>query len=361
MHYSTSIGLDVHARSISASAFVWETGEVVSREFAYAPEEVAEWARSLPQPAGCLYESGPTGFDLKHRLDALGVPCHVGAVTKMVRPSGDRVKTDRRDARFLSRLLAVGEFVECWVPPAALEAARDLPRAREDARQDLMRARHQLSKLLLRHGLVWPRGRAAWTKGHRRWLRSIELPDPTAQLVLDDCVARVRGCEERRDRLDAAIARRAGEPDLAPTVRRLEFLRGVSLVTAFGLASEVGDFSRIPTARSFMSFVGLVPSESSSGESSSRGPITRAGNAHVRRLLVESAWHHARALSPAAESLRLPPDVPAEAALVAGRANRRRLHERAERLRDRGKRPCVANVAVARELAGLVGALTLAG
>lgn len=178
MHYSTSIGLDVHARSISASAFVWETGEVVSREFAYAPEEVAEWARSLPQPTGCLYESGPTGFDLKRRLDALGVPCHVGAVTKMVRPSGDRVKTDRRDARFLSRLLAVGEFVECWVSPTALEAARDLPRAREDARQGLMRARHQLSKLLLRHGLVWPRGRAAWTKGHRRWLRSIELPDP---------------------------------------------------------------------------------------------------------------------------------------------------------------------------------------
>lgn len=275
MHYSTSIGLDVHARSISASAFVWETGEVVSREFGYEPGEVAEWARSLPQPAGCLYESGPTGFDLKRKLEALGVPCHVGAVTKMVRPSGDRVKTDKRDARFLSRLLAVGDFAECRMPTARTEAARDLSRAREDAREDLMRARHRLSKFLLRYGFVWPRGKASWTKEHRRWLRSIELPDPTAQLVLGEYMERARECEGRRDRLDRAIAERAGADDLAPLVRRLECLRGVSLVTAFGIAAEIGDFGRFPTARSLMSYVGLVPSESSSGETTSRGRITK--------------------------------------------------------------------------------------
>lgn len=359
MHYSTSIGLDVHARSISASAFVWETGEVVSREFAYEPKEVAAWAKTLPQPAGCLYESGPTGFDLKRKLDELGVPCHVGAVTKMVRPSGDRVKTDKRDARFLSRLLAVGEFVECAVPTPEMEAARDLSRAREDAREDLMRARHQLSKLLLRYGFVWPKERATWTQAHRKWLRSVELADPTSQLVLEEYVARVKECEERRDRLDRAIAKRAKEEDLAPTVRRLECVRGISLVTAFGIASEVGDFGRFPTARSFMSFVGLVPSESSSGESTSRGPITKTGNTHVRRLLVEAAWHHARAYSPAAESARMPPDVSAGAARIASKANRR-LHERSCHLRDKGKRPNVANVAVARELAGFVWALARA-
>lgn len=356
MHYSTSIGLDVHARSISASAFVWETGEVVSREFGYEPGEVAEWARSLPQPAGCLYESGPTGFDLKRKLEALGVPCHVGAVTKMVRPSGDRVKTDKRDARFLSRLLAVGDFAECRMPTARTEAARDLSRAREDAREDLMRARHRLSKFLLRYGFVWPRGKASWTKEHRRWLRSIELPDPTAQLVLGEYMERARECEGRRDRLDRAIAERAGADDLAPLVRRLECLRGVSLVTAFGIAAEIGDFGRFPTARSLMSYVGLVPSESSSGETTSRGRITKCGNSHVRRLLVESAWHHARPYSPAAESVRMPPDVPAEAARIAGEANRR-LHARYGRLKARGKRANVVNVAVAWELVGFVWAL----
>lgn len=359
MHYSTSIGLDVHARSISACAFVWETGEIVSKEFGYEPEEIARWAKSLPQPAGCLYESGPTGFDLKRKLDGMGVPCHVGAVTKMVRPSGDRVKTDKRDARFLSRLLAVGEFVECAMPTAAMEAARDLSRAREDAREDLMRARHQLSKLLLRYGHVWPKGKATWTQAHRKWLRSVELPDPTARLVLEEYVARVKECEERRARLDAAIAERAEQDDLGPTVKRLGCLRGVSLVTAFGLATEVGDFGRFPTARSFMSFVGLVPSESSSGESVSRGPITKTGNSHVRRLLVESAWHHARAWSPALESARTPPDVSAEAARIAGKANRR-LHDRSVYLRGKGKRANVTNVAVARELAGFVWALALA-
>ena len=178
MLYSTSIGLDVHARSISAAAFVFETGEVAQRTFGYDPDAVAAWAATLPQPAGCLYESGPTGFDLQRRLVALGLPRHVGAVSKMVRPSGDRVKTDRRDALFLSRLLAVGEFVECAPPTPAMEAARDLSRAREDAREALMRARHQLSKFLPGKGHVWPRGRSTWTRAHREWLRSIELDDP---------------------------------------------------------------------------------------------------------------------------------------------------------------------------------------
>lgn len=249
MLYSTSIGLDVHARSISAAAFVFETGEVVQRTFGYDPDAVAAWARSLPQPAGCLYESGPTGFDLKRRLDALGLPCHVGAVSKMVRPSGDRVKTDRRDALFLSRLLAVGEFVECAPPAPAMEAARDLSRAREDAREALMRARHQLSKFLLRKGHVWPRGRSTWTRAHREWLRSIELADPCERLVLEEYVAQVRECEERRDRLDAAIAERSRADDLAGVTSRLRALRGVSTVTAFGVATEIGDFSRFPGPR----------------------------------------------------------------------------------------------------------------
>lgn len=361
MMYSTSIGLDVHARSISAAAFVFETGEASQRTFGYDPQGVAAWARSLPQPAGCLYESGPTGFDLQRRLLALGLPCHVGAVTRMLRPSGERVKTDRRDALFLSRLLAVGEFVECEPPTPAMEAARDLSRAREDAREALMRARHQLSKFLLRKGHVWPRGRSTWTRAHREWLRSIELADPCERLVLEEYVAQVRECEERRERLDAAIAERSRADDLAGVTSRLCALRGVSTVTAFGIAVEIGGFSRFATPRALMSFVGLVPSESSSGETVSRGRITKTGNSHVRRLLVEAAWHHARPLSPASEAdAAASSGLSARAAGIASRANRR-LHHRCLDLRARGKGANVTNVAVARELAGFCWALALAG
>lgn len=176
MLYRTSIGLDVHARSIAATAFIPETGEIVQKAFPYDAGKVAEWAKGMPQPARCVYESGPTGFDLKRKLDKAGVPCVVGAVSKMLRPSGDRVKTDRRDATFLARMLAVGNIVEVAMPTEATEAARDLARAREDCRHDLMRARHLLSKFLLRKGIVYP-GKTAWTKTHREWLGRLEFAE----------------------------------------------------------------------------------------------------------------------------------------------------------------------------------------
>ena len=357
MAYRTSIGLDVHARSIEAAAFVPETGEIVQKSFPYDPWAVAEWAKAQPQPAKCVYESGPTGFDLQRRLSEAGVECCVGAVSKMLRPSGDRVKTDRRDAAFLARMLAVGNVVEVAVPPPAVEAARDLARAREDCRHDLTRARHLLSKFLLRKGVVY--GRTAWTKAHRAWLASLSFDDPCEQLVLDEYLEGVRSLELRRARLDAAIAERASRPDLAPVVSALRCLRGISTVTAFTLAVEVGDFSRFPDARSFMSYVGLVPSESSSGETVSRGGITRTGNGHARTLLVESAWHHARRYTPMSPTaIAEAAGVPAAVAEAAARANRR-LHERCAHLRSRGKPANVVNAAVARELAGFVWALAV--
>ena len=356
MIYRTSVGLDVHARSIAAAALDHLTGEVARRSFAYDPAAVAGWVLSLEGPARCVYESGPTGFDLQRSLSAAGVECCVGAVSKMLRPSGDRVKTDRRDALFLARMLAVGNVVEVAVPSPAMEAARDLARAREDCRADLMRARHLLSKLLLRKGVVYDGG-TTWTRRHREWLSRVELPDPCERLVLGEYLEGVLSLELRRARLDAAIAARAREADLAPVVSALRCLRGISTVTAFSIATEVGDFSRFPTARSFMSYLGLVPSESSSGESVSRGPITRAGNAHVRTLLVESAWHHARAYRPgSASALASARDVPAPVAEAAARANGR-LHARAVHLRSRGKPATLANAAVARELAGFVWAI----
>ena len=357
MAYCTSIGLDVHVRSISAAVFASETSEIVQKSFPYDPWAVAEWAKAQPQPAGCVYESGPTGFDLQRRLSEAGVECCVGAVSKMLRPSGDRVKTDRRDAAFLARMLAVGNVVEVAVPSPAVEAARDLARAREDCRHDLTRARHLLSKFLLRKGVVY--GRTAWTKAHRAWLASLSFDDPCEQLVLDEYLEGVRSLELRRARLDAAIAERASRPDLAPAVSALRCLRGISTVTAFTLAVEVGDFSRFPDARSFMSYVGLVPSESSSGETVSRGGITRTGNGHARTLLVESAWHHARRYTPMSPTaIAEAAGVPAAVAEAAARANRR-LHERCAHLRSRGKPANVVNAAVARELAGFVWALAV--
>lgn len=356
MAYRTSIGLDVHSRSIAAAAFVPETGEVIQRAFPYDPQAVAEWARTMPQPARCVYESGPTGFDLQRRLAKAGVECCVGAVSKMLRPSGDRVKTDKRDAVFLARMLAVGNVVEVAVPTEAMEAARDLARAREDCRHDLMRARHLLSKFLLRKGIVYP-GRSTWTKAHGEWLDSLEFDDPCEKLVFEEYLESVRSLELRRERLDDAIDRRASRTDLAPVVSAMRCLRGISTVTAFSVAAEVGDFSRFPNARSFMSYVGLVPSESSSGETVSRGGITRTGNGHVRRLLVESAWCHARRYAPMSPTAMADAaGVPAAVAEAAARANRR-LHERSEHLRSRGKPANVVNAAVARELAGFVWAL----
>lgn len=357
MAYRTSIGLDVHARSVAAAAFVPETGEVIQKSFPYDPQEIAEWARSAPQPARCVYESGPTGFDLQRKLAEAGVECCVGAVSKMLRPSGDRVKTDKRDAVFLARMLAVGNIVEVAVPTGAMEAARDLARAREDCRHDLMRARHLLSKFLLRKGIAYEAGKKAWTKAHRAWLASLKFADPCERLVLDEYLEGVRSLELRRDRLDAAIAERAAGRDLAPVVSALKCLRGISAVTAFSIAAEIGDFSRFPDARSFMSYVGLVPSESSSGETISRGKITRTGNGHVRTLLVESAWHHARSYTPMSPTaVADAAGVPAGVAEAAARANRR-LNGRCLHLKARGKPANVVNAAIARELAGFVWAL----
>lgn len=359
MTYRTSVGLDVHARSIAAAALDHLTGEVELRSFGYDPAGVAAWVLSLEGPARCVYESGPTGFDLQRSLSAAGVECVVGAVSKMLRPSGDRVKTDRRDAVFLARMLAVGNVVEVAVPTSAMEAARDLARAREDCREDLMRARNLVSKLLLRKGVVYGDGKA-WTKRHREWLSRIELPDPCERLVLEEYLEGVRSLELRRGRLDAAIAERAKGPDQAPVVSALSCLRGISTVTAFSIAVEVGDFTRFPTARAFMSYLGLVPSESSSGESVSRGKITRTGNGHVRTLLVESAWHHARRLGPmSATSLADARGVPVAVAEAAERANRR-LASRSAHLRGRGRPANVVNTAVARELAGFVWAIATA-
>lgn len=263
--------------------------------------------------------------------------------------AGDRVKTDRRDARHLARLLHLNEIVAVSVPSVTQEAARDLVRAREATRKDLMSARHRVSKLLLRQGIVYYGGRA-WTGKHEVWLRAQRFDAPGRQLAYDTVFDTMLATTDRRDRLDTAIAQLAADSEYTPVVTRLGCLRGVSTLTAFALAVEIGDWHRL-TGRSIGAYLGLVPSESSTGGSRAQGPITKTGNGHVRRLLVEAAWHHRNAYRPGV-ALRRRWDQASPAARARGHAGNRRLHARWQAFDQRRKRVTVANAAIARELAG---------
>ena len=345
----TSVGLDVHARSVAAAAIDGVTGELLQTRLTPAHDHVLDWVRSLPGPVAVTYEAGPTGFGLYRALTAAGVRCQVAAPSKLQRPSGDRVKTDARDAVHLARLLRLGEITAVSVPSVDQEAARDLVRGREDCRSDLMRARHRLSKLLLRHGIVYYGGHA-WTTRHDGWLRQPLVEPAAARLAFDAAYDTVLSTQARRDRLDAAIEEMAADSEFTPLVRRLACLRGVSTLTAFGLAVEIGDWHRF-TGNTIGSFVGLVPSESSSGTSRTQGPITKTGNSHVRRLLIEAAWHHRRRYAPRA-TMRARWDQAPPAARVRGDLGNRRLHRRWTSFDARGKPATIANTAIARELAG---------
>ena len=345
----TSVGLDVHARSVAAAAIDGVTGELFRTRLTPAYDDVLGWVRGLPGPVAVTYEAGPTGFGLFRALTAAGIRCEVAAPSKLQRPSGDRVKTDARDAVHLARLLRLDDVTAVSVPTLEHEAARDLVRAREDCRGDLMRARHRLSKLLLRHGIVYYGGQA-WTRPHDAWLRHQRLDQPATQLAFDAAYDTVLVTQARRDRLDLAIEEMATGGQWTPLVRRLACLRGVSTLTAFALAVEIGDWHRF-TGKTIGSFVGLVPSESSSGSSRVQGPITKAGNSHVRRLLVEAAWHHRRRYAPA-KVMRARWELSTPAARARGDLGNRRLHHRWVGFDARAKKATIANTSIARELAG---------
>lgn len=344
----TWVGLDVHARSVVGSAIDESSGEILTRRVGPRTEQIVEWVRSQPGPVMACYEAGPTGFGLARALTAAGIACEVVAPSKLERPAGDKVKTDRRDAERLARLLRIGELPGVRVPTEAEEAARDLVRAREDVRTDLMRARHRLSKLLLRQGLVWDA--TAWTGAHEQWLRSQRFDRRGVALAFDEALDAVFTVGARRERLDAAILEMSELEPLAGPVGRLRCLRGVSTLTAVGLSVEIADWHRF-TGATIGSYLGLVPSEASSGARRVQGGITKTGNTHARRLLVEAAWHHRRPLRTSRERARRAQGQPAVVRARAEAGNRR-LHQRWTRLDRRKKRPTISAVAVARELAG---------
>jgi transposase len=342
----TSVGLDVHARSVSAAAIDGTTGELVKTRLSPGTEPIVAWLADLPGPVAVAYEAGPTGFGLARALTAAGMECTVAAPSKIVRPAGDRIKTDERDAVLLARLLRMGELTPVRVPTPAQESARDLVRAREDARGDLMRVRHRISKLLLRHGQVYTGG-GAWTVKHEQWLKARHLDGVGTRAAFDADFETMIMTRDRRDRLEQKIGQLAADSEFT---RALCCLRGISTLTGFALAVEIGDWQRF-TGASIGAYLGLVPGEHSSGSSRRLGPITKTGNNHARRLLVEAAWHHKPLYRPG-PTLRARWAQATPAARTRAHAGNQRLHDRWVTLALRRKTHTVSCVAIARELAG---------
>src|SRR5512132_1905039 len=284
-------GLDVHARSVLAVTLDGESGELRSSRLPGETAKVVEFCVGLPGPTRVAYEAGPTGYGLARALHAAGIGCVVAAPGKIERPAQDRIKTDRRDGERVLRLLMIDALHAVRVPTVEEEALRDLVRAREDLRGDLMRARQRLSKLLLRHGIVYEDASSTWTAKHRAWLRAQDLGGGAQAPLLDDLGA-IDTLELRRDQLERTITELVPFSPYAQTVARLRCLRGIDTLSAVGLAAEIGDFTRFERPGRLMSYLGLVPSESSAGETRRQGKITKTGSKHARRLLVEAAWHY---------------------------------------------------------------------
>jgi transposase len=356
----TWAGLDVHAARVVAVVVDGQSGELHARRLSGVTAEVVAFCAALPGPTRVAYEAGPTGFGLARALEVAGVGCVVAAPGKIERPAQDRVKTDRRDAERLVRLLMVGGLRAVRVPSSQEEALRDLVRAREDLRGDLMRARHRLGKLLLRHDVRYDGAGENWTARHRDWLGRVCLADRGAQVALADYVGAIDALVVRRAALEAAIAELVPGSPWAQTVARLRCLRGIDTLTAVGLCAEIGDFARFAGAGQLASYLGVVPSEASSGERRRLGAITKTGSRHARRLLIEAAWHYRR--PPArGQALRRRQNGQSAHVLALAWTAQQRLHRTWQRLEhQRGKRRTIVAVAVARELAGFCWAIARA-
>ena len=356
----TLVGLDVHASKVVAAMLDSETGELRFSRLPGETDRTLALCAELEPPLRVAYEAGPTGFGLARALTAVGIECVVAAPGKIPRAAQDRVKTDRRDAENLVRLLLAGKLEPVRVPSDAEEAMRDLVRAREDVRGDLMRARHRVSKMLLRHDQRFSDGHKAWSQGHRDWLGRLELTDPVAQLVLRDYLASVEALVIRRDELERRIAELVPASPWSELVPRLRCLRGIDTLTAVGLCAEVGDFERFGRAGELMSYLGLVPSEHSTGDKRRLGSITKSGSRHARRLLVEAAWHYRLGARPSRELAKRQAGQPEHVVAIAWKAQQRLGRTWRRLAEERGKRRTLVAVAVARELAGFVWAVARA-
>jgi len=287
-------GLDVHAAQTHAAQLEAATGELSTTRLAGGTAPVIAWLRRLGPGVRAVYEAGPTGFGLARAAREVGIDLRVTTPALIPKRPTDKVKTDRRDAVRLARLLAAGELRFARVPTVAEEAFRDLIRAREDVRGDLMRARHRLSKLLLRREIVYPGPGGTWTQTHMAWLARLTFDDTASTVTLADYLAAVQALVQRRTTLDTAIAELVADSPCAATIPRLRCFRGIDTLSAAGLCAEIGDFARFSHPRLLAGFLGIVASEHTSDDKRRQGAITKAGPPHARRLLVEAAHHYRR-------------------------------------------------------------------
>lgn len=354
------VGLDVHAETISvavaeAGGEVRSLGMIPNR-----PESVKRLVRRLgpPEELRVCYEAGPTGYVLYWQLASLGVKCEVIAPTLIPVKAGDRVKTDRRDAEKLARSYRAGDLTAVWVPDAAHEALRDLVRAREAAKKDQLRARHRLGKFLLRHGRRPSERVRAWSAGHAEWVKAQRFDHVAHDAVLVDYQHEVEHQAARVELLENAIdtAVESAPAHMKAVIAGLQALRGIAKVSAVTIACEVGEFSRFEKATQLMGYAGIVAREHSSGERVRRGGITKTGNGHLRRIVVEAAWayrHRPSIWRGLAERQR---NLPEEVKEIAWKAQHR-LNDRYRKLAARGKSRPQAITAVARELLGFMWAI----
>jgi transposase len=355
MDNRTHVGLDVHKETTAVAVLRPGTTEPDHRSITTTPEAYRRLVRALRGEVVFCYEAGPLGFDPYRMLTSLGADCEVIAPTLIPRRSGRRVKTDRIDAADLARLHRAGELVTVRVPTPEHEAVRDLIRVREDLKADRRRAIQQLKSFLLRRGHRYPKRAQGWSQPYENWVCALRLEQPAAQEALDQMIASCQTRHAQLTSLDRRIAELAEQPPLEEAVARLRVLRGIDTLSAATIAAEAGDFHAYARATSFMAYVGLVPREHSSGQREWRGSITKTGNAHLRRVLVEAAWayRHRPAVGAKlrARQTGLPTDLVAFAWGV-----QQRLHARYRTLAAT-KHANVAVVGVARELAGFVWAV----
>jgi transposase len=352
------VGLDVHKDSISIA--VAEAGREPARLLETVSAEEGLLLKVLDRLGAksrlrVCYEAGPTGYGLARRLNEQGICCVVVAPSLVPTQKNRRIKTDRRDAVRLAHFLRSGDLVEVSIPEAQTEAMRDLERAREDAIQMERVVRQQLDKFLLRHGRRWSAG-GKWTCKHWKWIKVQEFPEEASRRVFSDYIHTVVQALERVQRLTADIRELVERWTLGPLVRALQALRGVDLITAVVLAAEIGEFKRLRSPKQLMAYLGLVPSEHSSGGGRRQGGITRTGNRHARWILVEAAWNY-RFRPCASKRIHARRQLVATGVRTIAERAEQRLSRRFRRLIDRGKSSQKAVTAVARELVGFVWAI----
>ncbi len=357
--YAAYVGLDVHKETIAVAVAEPGRSEPVYRgEVANRPKSVEKWLSKLSgaYEGGLLafcYEAGPCGYGLYRQISASGHDCQVVAPSRIPRTPGERVKTDRRDALKLARLLRSGDLRAVWVPDQEQEMMRDLSRARDDMKEQERKARQQLNAFVLRHGRHWARGKSRWTQAHYNWLESLRFEQPWQQVTLQEYIDAAKEASARVAQFDAHLMGALAEWSLAPVVESLIALRGVDKLTAIVLLAELGDISRFDSPKELMAFLGLVPSEHSSGGRRRQGAITRTGNGHARRVLVESAWSYRFPARQTMHLKRKAKNASASAKKIAWAAQKR-LCGRYRTLIQCGKHKNVVCVAIARELVGFV-------